>query len=82
MNAIPMLARCAEAQWRGLREQDRVRINTLWDCPNPFTPTLLHQGVVPQISTPIWRVVSLRRGGLDLMSVKDDYLGDIASTLR
>ena len=77
-DSFPQIARCAEAQWRGLAEADRTRLTLYWTGDVPFSATLLHEKEVAQINVPVWRVVFAdRSGGLDLMSVKTDWIGDV-----
>lgn len=76
MNAFHMVQRCAIHQWRGLPEQDRCRLNALWSSSHPFAASLLHVKTVAQVNIPLWEV-KVKGGGLDLMSIKTDWLGDV-----
>ena len=76
MSALPMLQRCAQHQWAGLPEQDRLRLNALWQSARPISATLLHAAPVAQLIEPLWTVRS-PKGELILIGVKRDWLGDV-----
>lgn len=76
-SAMPMVERCAIAQWRGLPEEDRYWLNILWSSEQPFAASSLHHACVKQINLPLWRVGFPGGGGLDLLSIKMDWIGDV-----
>ena len=77
MNAMPMFERCAEAQWRGLPWADRALLDLFWTSEGIVSGAALHKTAVTQRNIPLWRVAFKSGGGLDLVSVKTEYLGDV-----
>jgi hypothetical protein len=79
VNACQMVARSFAGQWRGLPEPERLRLNQIWMTAQPLTgATSLRGPVVSQVETAIWMVTTTGTGrSLLLLSVKEDFLGDV-----
>lgn len=75
MSALPMLARCANAQWRGLTDTERARLVEMWAQARLPAPLALQVVRVGQTETPIWTVAHPLGYSLTLVSVKHDALG-------
>lgn len=74
-DAWPQLARCFEAQWRGLPEADQDLLARNWARERLPAPPALKTVVVAQFEWPIWQVIHLN-GWVSLLSVKSDWTGD------
>ena len=65
MTALPMIARCAWAQWRGLTDSERVELRR--------SRTFLYCHNAVSLETPIWSAVSSYRS-IAILSVKRDVV--------
>ena len=77
MTALPMIRGCFAAQWRGLDEGERVKLNARWTEARLTSASVLKASHIAQLDTPIWSVCSPSRPTmLTLVSVKEDFVGD------
>ena len=76
MNALPMLCRCFEAQWRGLTADERYVLERHWEETYLPSAGVLKASHIAQLAAPLWTAVYPHGCSLTLLSVKEDYLGD------